>query len=248
MNNTHTAYDVMKEYLITDAELDGPYQIPMLPKSDAVPGKGIDFVSSKARSLKGHKDLTVNFYIDDKSFLQVWNQPDQYIEHLKCFNSVCSPDFTIASGMPSALNIYNLYRNHALGYYWAVMGVKIIPSVNIISPKEMPWIFDGTPHRSVVSCCTNGRVRSKSARMEFCENFKEMLEAIEPTKVVIVGIVPDELNVDVPIINLNSRSQNMKEIYGKEQQAWEQSAKMRQNAEKKKQAGRREEEPRLLVP
>lgn len=68
MNNTHTAYDVMKEYLITGAELDGLYQIPMLPKSDAVPGKGIDFVSSKARSLKGHKDLTVNFYIDDKSF------------------------------------------------------------------------------------------------------------------------------------------------------------------------------------
>lgn len=188
----------------------------MLPKVDFSPGKSIDFVSSKSRSLKGHKDLTVNFYIDDKSFLQVWNQPDQYIEHLKCFNSVCSPDFTIASGMPSALNIYNLYRNHALGYYWAVMGVKIIPSVNIISPKEMPWIFDGTPHRSTVSCCTNGRVRSKSARMEFCENFKEMLDAIEPTKVVIVGIVPDELNVDVPIINLNSRSQNMKEMFGKE--------------------------------
>lgn len=81
----------------------------------------------------------------------------------------------------------------------------------------MPWIFDGTPHRSTVSCCTNGRVRSKSARMEFCENFKEMLDAIEPTKVVIVGIVPDELNVDVPIINLNSRSQNMKEMFRKEE-------------------------------
>lgn len=248
MNNTHTAYDVMKEYLITDAELDGLYQIPMLPKSDAVPGKGIDFVSSKARSLKGHKDLTVNFYIDDKSFLQVLNQPDQYIEHLKCFHSVCNTDFTIAYGMPTALNIYNLYRNHALGYYWSMMDVNIIPSVNIISPKYMPWIFDGTPHRSVVSCCTNGRVRSKSSRIEFCENFKEMLDAIEPTKVVIVGIVPDELDVDVPIINLNSRSQNMKEVFGKEKQAWEQSAKMRQNAEKKKQAGRREEEPRLLVP
>lgn len=39
MNNTHTAYDVMKEYLITGAELDGLYQIPMLPKLDAVPGK-----------------------------------------------------------------------------------------------------------------------------------------------------------------------------------------------------------------
>lgn len=216
MTQIHTAYDVMKEYLITGAELDGQFQVPMLPKSDVVPSNGIDFVSSKSRTLKWHKDLTVNFYIDDKSFLQVWNQPDQYIEHLKCFHSVCSPDFTIAHGMPAALNIYNLYRNHALGYYWNMMGVNIIPSVNIISPKDMPWIFDGTPHRSVVSCCTNGRVRSKFARMEFCENFKEMLEAIEPTKVVIVGIVPDELNVDVPIINLNSRSQNMKEKFRKE--------------------------------
>lgn len=216
MNNIHTAYDVMKEYLITDAELDGQFQVPMLPKVNLVPNRGIDFVSSKSRSLKGHKDLTVNFYIDDKSFLQVWNQPDQYIEHLKCFHSVCSPDFTIAYGMPTALNIYNLYRNHVLGHYWKMMGVNIIPSVNIISQKGMPWIFDGTPRRSVVSCCTNGRVRSKSARMEFCENFKEMLEAIEPTKVVIVGIVPDELSVDVPIINLNSRSQNMKEKFRKE--------------------------------
>ena len=43
-----------------------------------------------------------------------------------------------------------------------------------------------------------------------------MLDVIEPTKVVIVGIVPDELDVDVPIINLNSRSQNMKEMFGKE--------------------------------
>ena len=212
----HTAYDVMKEYLVTGAVLDGEYQIPMLPQTNVVPTKGIDFVSSKSRTLKGHKDLTVNFYIDDKSFLQVWNQTDSYIEHLKCFSSVCSPDFTIASGMPSALNIFNLYRNHAIGYYWSVMGVNIIPSVNIISPKEIPWIYDGTPHRSTVSCCTNGRVRSKAARMEFCENFKEMIYTIDPVKVVIVGIVPDELNVDVPIINLNSRSQNMKEMFGKE--------------------------------
>ena len=165
----HTAYDVMKEYLITGAELDGQYQIPIIPPVQLAPKKSIDFVSSKSRSLKGHKDLTVNFYIDDKSFLQIWNQPDQYIEHLKCFHSVCSTDFTIASGMSTALNIYNLYRNHALGFYFAVLGVKIIPSVNVISPKEMPWIFDGTPHRSTVSCCTNGRVRSKSARLEFCE-------------------------------------------------------------------------------
>lgn len=95
----HTAYDVMKEYLITGAELDGQFQIPILPKVDFSAGKSIDFASSKSRSLKGHKDLTVNFYIDDKSFLQVWNQPDQYIEHLKCFNSVCKLQYIFRSAL-----------------------------------------------------------------------------------------------------------------------------------------------------
>ena len=30
-NNINTAFDVMKEFLITGAELDGKYQIPMIP-------------------------------------------------------------------------------------------------------------------------------------------------------------------------------------------------------------------------
>ena len=73
-----------------------------------------------------------------------------------------------------------------------------------------------------------------------------MLDAIEPTKVVIVGIVPDELNVDVPIINLNSRSQNMKEMFRKEG-PWEQSVADQQNEGAKKQAGRRSAEADFSV-
>lgn len=35
----HTAYDVMKEFLITDADLDGKYEIPKIPKTFIHPGK-----------------------------------------------------------------------------------------------------------------------------------------------------------------------------------------------------------------
>ena len=35
----HTAYDVMKEFLITDAELVGQYGIPKIPKTFIHPGK-----------------------------------------------------------------------------------------------------------------------------------------------------------------------------------------------------------------
>lgn len=246
----------MHEYLIQGADLDGEFGIPKLSPIQITPTAAVDFVLSKSPKLRDHRNTTVNFYIDDKSFLQVWNHPEQYIDHLKCFQAVCAPDFSIAvgsQGMPMALNIYNKYRNHALAYYWSTQGIRIIPSVNIINPKYAPWIYDGIPHRSTVSCCTNGRVKSKAARLEFCEDFKCMCEAIEPTRVIIVGIVPDELQSEIPVIQLNSRSQNMKVELSRKDKAyqsmktelsssatqkgdltppWEQSAKIQRNEER----------------
>lgn len=40
----HTAYDVMREYMITGAELDGKYQIPMMERYTDRPGEDtVDF-------------------------------------------------------------------------------------------------------------------------------------------------------------------------------------------------------------
>lgn len=45
-NNCHTVFDVMKEFLITGAELDGKYQMPMIPACsfDYLPEDSIDFL------------------------------------------------------------------------------------------------------------------------------------------------------------------------------------------------------------
>lgn len=66
-NDIHTAFDVMKEFLIIGAELDGKYQIPMLPPCnfDYYPEDSIDFEESFSRKIKNHRKLNVNFYIDD---------------------------------------------------------------------------------------------------------------------------------------------------------------------------------------
>ena len=65
----HTAYDVMKEFLITDAELVGQYGIPKIPKTFIHPGKNtVDFAESFSRKIKNHRELDVNFYVDDVQF------------------------------------------------------------------------------------------------------------------------------------------------------------------------------------
>ncbi len=218
-NGCHTSFDVMKEFLILGAELDGKYQIPIIPKCtfDYMLEDSVDFEESFSRKIKNHRKLNVNFYIDDVKYTRIWNNVDKYLEHLKCFHSVCSPDFSIATGnngMPFALNIYNKYRNHALAWYLHMNGIKVIPSVGIADKNSYDWCFYGYPKHSVLSVCTNGRIRAKAARIEFCEGFKVMCERLEPTKVIIVGKIPDELNTDVPVINFKTRNQKINEEMG----------------------------------
>lgn len=215
-NNINTAFDVMKEFMIQGCELDGKYQIPMIPACnlDYMPEDSIDFEESFSRKIKNHRKLNVNFYIDDTKFTRLWNNPDKYLEHLKCFHSVTMPDFSICTGpkgMPFALNIYNKYRNHALAWYLHMQGIKVIPSVPIADRDSYEWCFDGLPKHSILSVCTNGRVKAKASRIEFCEGFKMMLDKLSPVKVIIVGRIPDELDTDVAIVNYQTRNQRINE-------------------------------------
>lgn len=214
----HTAFDVMKEYMITGAELDGKYQFPVIPAAFYEPFDTIDFADSFKRSIKNHRELNVNFYIHDNAFERVYANPDRYLEHLRCFHSVCGLDYSIASGeqgMPFAMQIWNKYRNHALTYYLALNGVKMIPNISILSEDCWDWCFDGYTIGSNVACSTNGRMKSKASRIDFCNGFYEMCRRLQPNKVIIVGRLPKELKSEVPIINLKSRNQLMEERWGR---------------------------------
>ena len=213
-NSVHTSFDVMKEFLITGCELTEKYQFPIISQCtlDTMPEDSIDFEESFSRKIKNHRKLNVNFYIDDTKFTRFWNNPDKYLEHLKCFHSVTMPDFSISTGergMPMPLNIYNKYRNHALSWYLYLNGIKVIPSVSIADSQNYDWCFDGLPKSSVLSVCTNGRIKAKASRIEFCEGFKVMCDRLEPIKVIIVGRVPDELKTDVEIVNYMTRNQRI---------------------------------------
>lgn len=213
-DRVHTAGDVMREYLIQGSNLD-KYGVPILPAIKLSPAtKTLDFGESAKRGIRNHKELNVNFYINDNVFERIWNNTDKYIEHLKCFHSVIAPDFSISvgeHGMPYAMCLWNKYRNHALAWYMRINGIKIIPSVSILDRDNWDWGFSALPQRSVLACCTNGRVKSKASRLEFCEGFYEMCNRLNPLKVVIVGHIPDELNSPVEIVSLKSRNQQINE-------------------------------------
>ena len=208
-----TANDVMKEFLIYGAELTD-MGFPILPAVQAHPTDTVDFRAGLSRSLKGHRKLNCNFYVDDEKFNSLYVNPDKYLEHLKCFESLCGLDFSIDTQMPLVMQMWNKYRSMALDWYLTLQGITVIPNANIIPYEGREWLLDGLPKRSTVCCSTNGRVRSKAAREEFCSGFYEMCKRLEPTRVVVVGILPDELDSPVEIINFKTRGQKINDKFG----------------------------------
>lgn len=179
-----TANDVMKESLIYGADLDGRYGFPILECNAPVPDDTIDF--RKSLKLINVKNLNVNFFLHDYEFNSVWVNPDKYMEHFRCFQSICGLDFSISVQSPLALQIYNKYRNHVLSWYFWKNGVKLIPKVDIL-PDCSDWIYDGLPCNSMLCCSTNGRAYSRAAKESFIECFAEMESALHPHTMVIVG-------------------------------------------------------------
>lgn len=208
-----TANDVMKEFLIYGAELT-EMGFPKLLPVQAYPSDTIDFRSGLNRTFKGHHNTSCNFYIDDEKFLSLENNVDKYLNYLKLFQCVLGIDFTIDTQMPLIMQFFNKYRSMALDWYLTLNGITVIPNVNIIPYEGREWLLDGLPKRSTVCCSTNGRVRSKAAREEFCKGFHEMCERLEPTRVVVVGVLPDELDSSVEIINFKTRGQKFNDRLG----------------------------------
>ena len=114
------------------------------------------------------------------------------------------------------MQMWNKYRSMALDWYLTLQGIKVIPNVNIVPYEGRKWLLDGIPKYSTVCCSTNGILRSKRAREEFWDGFYQMCSKLEPTRIIVVGRLPDELRDLTKVINLKARNQRMNERFGKD--------------------------------
>lgn len=105
----------------------GTFEIPMIQKEEVSLENlaliGYDKLSS------GKSDQIVHFFLDDYKFEVIWNNPEPRIERLSTFRPVLSPQFSLYSEMPVAIQIYNTFRSRWCGAYLQSKGISVIPSV-----------------------------------------------------------------------------------------------------------------------
>lgn len=128
----------------------------------------------------------VHFYIHDVKFERLWNNPKNYLQGLQKHQGVITPDFSIYRDMPLGMQIWNTYRNRAIGYWLGKNDINIIPNIRWGDERTYDFCFDGIKQGSIVSVGTYGNVKHDTDRRYFLDGFIKMNEVINPGKVVIM--------------------------------------------------------------
>lgn len=141
-------------------EGSGLFDIPMMKHTEVsnledIPLQGFNFALKE----KHPENIGVHFFLHDYQFERVWKYPDRYVDVLKKFAFVLSPDFSPYADMPRALQIYNTYRNRWCGRYWQEHGITVIPTVTLGDTGLIKVFCAGIPKHSTIAISTMGEGR-----------------------------------------------------------------------------------------
>lgn len=169
--------------------LDGPLGIPKLMPAhlnDHIPWIPFNCVMSD-RQREAHG---VHFFIDDYLFQRAWNDPCRYARLLSGYQAVMTPDFSMFTDYPVAVQLYNHWRKHQLGAYWQSLGLTVIPSICWSDHDSYAWCFDGEPVGGTVAVSSVGTQKNPLAQTLFLDGYMEMMRRLEPEKIIFFGDVP----------------------------------------------------------
>lgn len=189
---------------------EGQYAIPEIEPTQFDNAEFVGF--NYVRGANGVESKAVHFFLDDYQFTRVWTDPDRYIPMLQRFKYVLTPDFSLYTDFPKALQIYNHYRKHWLGAYWQMHGINVIPTIGWSDMESFEWCFDGEPTHSVVAVSSVGTQVKKEARQQFLEGYLEMMERLHPEQIIFYGKVPEECKGNIVRVQAFSDKWNKVEV------------------------------------
>ena len=172
------------------------WQMPTITNDNYIPTDLIGFNYAKTSK---DKSVGIHFYIDDYQFERLWNAPEKYIDILREYECILTPDFSLYMDMPMPMKIWNIYRSRQIGAYYQARGIKVIPTVSWAEAKTFEFCFLGIPKGSIVSVSTIGVKQNSEALEIWEEGMKAMIEQIEPSTILVYG---GELEFDYGDINV----------------------------------------------
>ncbi|MDD3238187.1 MAG: DUF4417 domain-containing protein [Candidatus Gastranaerophilales bacterium] len=140
-----------------------------------------------------NRNGTAHFFLDDYRFERCWKSPDSQIEELQKYQGVLSPDFSLYTNYPEAMQIWQVYRNRWCAAYWQSLGIKVIPTISWSDKGSYEFAFLGVEKSSIVAVSTVGVLNDENAKALFVQGFEKMIKRLEPSQILIYGNTLQEL-------------------------------------------------------
>ena len=179
---TNNAYNLGVAH---DTEMtDDFWQMPVIRNDGFIPDSLIGFNYAKTSK---EKKTGIHFFIDDYQFERVWANPEKYVDILKEYDCILSPDFSLYMDMPIPMKIWNIYRSRQIGSYYQSQGIKVIPTISWAEKETFTFCFAGIPEGSIVAISTIGVKTDEKALQIWKDGVDAMIEHIEPSTILIYG-------------------------------------------------------------
>ena len=182
-------HNVFENQEVMQFPITNKYGLPDMTPTDTVGDKFLRFMDW--REVDDLSEYIAHFYYDDYKFISAWREPDKYIERLRQFKAVVTPDFSVYMDFPKALQILACYRRQWCGAYWQYLGLDVIPDIAWADKDSFDFCFDGIPKGGTVAVSSVGVLNPKEvdngAKEIFLDGYNEMLNRLEPKTVLFYG-------------------------------------------------------------
>lgn len=179
------------------------YGIPDLPLAGAEPARLVAYSDRRACEAAA-EGSAVHFFLDDYRFEVAWTKPERPLSRLQRAGLALTPDFSLWTGMPTAMQVWQVYRSRWCGNWMLQHGIKIIPTVSWSTPDSYRYCFAGITPGSVLAVSSVGVMRDHKALMLFAAGFSAMVETVKPAAVLCYGSMPVS-SPGVPVIQYPTR-------------------------------------------
>lgn len=185
--------------LVETAFFDGKFEIPHIdaPKEIIIPEGMVPF---SIRERSQDKNDFVCFYENDINFREILINTEEYVDDLKRFPGIVTPDCSLYLDAPLCVQIADIYLNRAVGYYLSQQGLYVVPNIRWGDERTYKSdflgekvAFQGVDKHSIVSIGTYGQIKSAESKRYFREGLEEMLKELEPEVVLVYGAMPDKV-------------------------------------------------------
>lgn len=181
----------------------GKWGIPVVKKQELSTDDIILVACSdtRANDSDANKKKGVHFFVDDYRFSGIYDNPDRSLKRYSQYAFLLTPDYSTYADMDLWRQIESVAKNRWVGAYWQNKGRTVIPTVSWSDARSFEFCFDGIEQGSTVAV---GMIGCKSSRIGFMRGYNEMLDRLQPEKIIVFGTPFPEMSGNIVSVDYRS--------------------------------------------